>query len=166
MTSVIFDTSALIRIIPNMRNFKHIYTTESVLNEMKLNYTSYLKIATFVETQLLKVLTPSKEFIEKARRIATQLGEIGKISKTDLEIIALAIALGEKGDDILVITNDYSIQNILDHLNIRYKSIGIKGIRERRKYIYKCKNCHTKYNSKYNTCPKCGGRVVREVKTD
>lgn len=163
MTIVIYDTSAIIRGILNFKSFSCAYTTHSVLRELKKRHTNYAKVIALIEANILEVLSPSKIFVEKVKEKAMQLGELGKISSTDLEIIALAMSFRSREEDILVITNDFAIQNILSHLNIKYKSIGQREIREPRKYVYECKNCHSKYETKYNFCPKCGGRVITKI---
>lgn len=163
MTVVIYDTSAIIRGILNFKSIGCAYTTHSVLRELKKRHANYAKVIALIEANILEVLSPSKKFVEKVKEKATQLGELGKISNTDLEIIALAMSFRSKEEDILVITNDFAIQNILSHLNIKYKSIGQREIREPREYTYECKNCHSKYETRYSFCPKCGGRVITKT---
>ncbi|MBO3757792.1 MAG: hypothetical protein JTT14_01620, partial [Candidatus Brockarchaeota archaeon] len=135
MTVVIYDTSAIIRSILNFKSIGCAYTTYSVLRELKKRRANYTKVVALIEANILEVLSPSKKLIEKVKEKAIQLGEAGKISSTDLEIIALAMSFRNKEEDILVITNDFAIQNILSHLNIKYKSIGQREIREPREYI-------------------------------
>ncbi|NHV07399.1 MAG: NOB1 family endonuclease [Thaumarchaeota archaeon] len=163
MTVVIYDTSAIIRGILNFKNIGCAYTTYSVLRELKKRNANYTKVVALIEANILEVLSPSKKVIEIVKEKAAQLGELGKISSTDLEIIALAMSFRNKEEDILVVTNDFAIQNILSHLNIKYKSIGQREIREPREYVYECKNCHSRYETKYSFCPKCGGRIITKI---
>ena len=163
MTIVIYDTSAIIRGILNVKSIKYAYTTHSVLKELRKCRANYTKVIALIEANILEVISPSKNFVKRVKEKATQLGELGKISDTDLEIIALAMSLKNREEDILVMTNDFAIQNILSHLNIKYKSVGLKEIKESREYVYECKNCHAKYETKYSFCPKCGGRVVTKI---
>ena len=88
-----------------------------------------------------------------------------KSGKFDLNLITLAYELKCQGKDVLICTYDYSIQNLANHLNLKYW--GEKKIENRIEWIFRCKGCGKKYSNKeieaYNLieCSVCGSDLQR-----
>jgi rRNA maturation endonuclease Nob1 len=70
-----------------------------------------------------------------------------------------------KGEEVIVITDDYAIQNILEDLGIRYRPLSRK-IKKRIKWIYVCSKCGKHFSTDYHedVCAYCGGEIVRREK--
>jgi len=109
-------------------------------------------LAYYEET--LRFYEPKKECVEKVKEIAEKTGDIHRLSETDIEVIALA--LEHNG---IVVTNDLSIQNVCEELNIGYMSYLSKDIKRVFEWEVVCKSCGKVLDKKYDKCPFCGGDV-------
>ncbi len=143
----ILDTSAIIS-GKNLPFDGDYYIPESVLNEIKFTD----KLSVFLER--LKVYNPNEESIEKAIEYAKKTGDIHKLSKTDIDVIALAIKI--KG---IVITDDYAIQNVLKFIGLQYSGLSEKEISKIFQWKYRCTGCMRYYEKYYDSCPVCGSKL-------
>lgn len=151
----VLDTSALL----SGRDFlmeHELYTSPKVIHEIKrgrmrrkLNY--LLEVS-------LKVLMPTDESIRLIKKGAKKTGDIGRLSSADIEILALA-----KEMNAILLTDDYSIQNLAEELKINYKGFDVKEIEKKIYWRYRCKGCGKYWEKLHKTCPICGSglRTVR-----
>jgi len=137
-----------------------IYTTTSVVNEVRdKENREALNIGLSIGR--VKIVEPNSNVknivLDKARRI----GEKISLSSTDLDIAGLAYMLKDQGK-VVVITDDYSLQNLLYHLGISFKPLRTHGIERPRKYIVYCKACgYVSRDRDEEFCPICGAKLVR-----
>lgn len=123
----IFDTAAFLSALQLYIYRGEIITTPSVIQEV-IDNESIAKLDIAVVVNRFKVEQPSAIFIEKIKTIAKNLNIYEKLSKTDVEILALAIEYRLRGFKPIVFTDDYDMQKILKYLNIEFKSIKNMGI--------------------------------------
>jgi UPF0271 protein len=64
----------------------------------------------------------------------------------------------------MVVTDDYSMQNVLKIVGIPYRSVLTEGIKEIYGWIKVCKGCKKKYPSEYlfDECEICGTRIIKK----
>ncbi len=89
--------------------------------------------------------------VSKVQQIADKSGDSGRLSPTDISVLALALDLNGT-----ILTDDYSIQNIARIMNIPYRAVGMKGIVKTEKWNYKCIGCGKWFKEKQTECPICG----------
>jgi UPF0271 protein len=68
-----------------------------------------------------------------------------------MEVLALALQC-----KALLMTDDYSIQNLARVLKVDYRAVGMKGIKEVVKWTYRCTGCRREWDENYPDCPVCG----------
>jgi len=87
-----------------------------------------------------------------------------RLSSTDKDIIALALKHKQDGDDVVTVTDDYSMQNSLKLLNIEFKSVRTKGINSTIQWKRICKGCRKEYpsDSMEEVCEICGSPIIRK----
>jgi len=146
---VVLDTSALIY-LNDFRNFDEIFTADSVIREVKDRVTK-LKLASL----RLKIIEPTKDAIKEIEETAKKTRDFEKLSKTDIEVLALA-----KEFKCTIISDDRNVQNVAEKLGIEYISIFNKKITKLIAWKKCCNNCK-KYFEKGKECPTCGGELVR-----
>lgn len=74
--------------------------------------------------------------------------------------MALALDLSENdNNDVMILTDDYSIQNVASELKIKFETISQSGITKRFKWIYQCRGCGKKFKENISICPICGART-------
>jgi len=66
--------------------------------------------------------------IDKSKASGTEL------SDADVSVIALAVELMERNEKFTVITDDYSVQNILKKLKIDFRGVAQKEIKKHRSF--------------------------------
>jgi UPF0271 protein len=141
---------------------KEIHTTESVIQELK-SLKAKLKFEAFSSFVIFH--KPSEESINKIKEIAKNHGEIS-LSQVDVEILAIALDLS-KSKNVVILSDDYSIQNICKYLGIEYKGISKKIIKKKIKWELYCKICGNKLPSSAITCIYCGSKdVARRPSSD
>ena len=87
----------------------------------------------------------------KIREAAEKTGDIGRLSPTDMEVLALAIEMKAP-----LISDDYSIQNIAKLLDIKCIPMEQHGIKKIYYWKFKCLGCGKEYDRHINECQICG----------
>lgn len=132
------------------------FITPSVMDELKKGKTG--KDLELLIDLSLKVACPTEESMGKVKRAAEVTGDISRLSDADVDVLALALELGA-----MILTDDYSIQNLARVLKIEYQPGTTTGIKEVFNWTYRCRGCGRKFSSEPEDCPICGSdiKVVR-----
>ena len=159
----ILDTSAVLSGKPiNLDNFM-IVTTPGVSKELKPGGRDFRGFQFLIEKGLA-IDVPSKESLDKINTTSIETGDTGRLSKADREILALALDVNRNDDkEAIILSDDYSIQNVAHVLNIKFENINQLGITKRFKWIYQCRGCGKKFKENIKTCPICGARMKNIV---
>ena len=158
------DTSALIAGFDPLSIEGEHYTVQKVEDEIAENSMSDVRFRIAVENGKLRVKTPNEASVEKIKASATNVGDTFFLSETDLQVLALALELKTEGYAPLIVTDDYSIQNVANQAGIEFASLATYGIRRRLQWVRYCPACHRKYpaDSKQKTCEVCGTTLKRK----
>lgn len=152
---VILDTSAILSGKPIDLEDAIIMTTPGVSNELSPGGRDY-QFFQFLIEKGLTIQLPSKESINKIRIICQKTGDTNRLSDTDIEILALSLERNEDDAEVIILTDDYSIQNAANELNIRFETISQSGITKRFKWTCRCRGCGKKFKENISICPICG----------
>lgn len=155
----IIDTSAILSGKPLNFLDQTIITVSGVTNELCEGGKDYQNFQ-FLKEKGLKIIDPSLSSIQFITKTAQQTGDIQKLSKTDIQIVALAFELHNKEDTIAtILTDDYSIQNIATTLQLPFKTITQKGIQKKYIWYNQCRGCRKKFSEPTQICPICGSQT-------
>lgn len=137
------------------------YTTKDVVNEI-LDEDSRRSLQLAINTGKLIITEPEKQHVKLAERAAEELGELGRLSQADISVISLGLMLREQCFDVIIVTDDYSIQNLAQYLGFK-----IRGIKRREfigvvRYVYICPVCGH-IDKKPGKCPKCNAVLRRKA---
>ena len=146
---VLLDTSSLIY-LSDFRKFEEIFTVDSVVREVRDKNTA-MKLSVLK----LKIVEADEKIIGEVIGIARQTGDLEKLSRTDIEVIAAA-----KQFDCTIISDDRNIQNVAEKLGIKYISIFSSRITKLITWKNYCENCKKSY-SRGKICPVCGASLKR-----
>lgn len=162
--AVVLDTSALIAGFDPLSIEGEHYTVPKVKDEIAENSMSDIRFKIAVENGKLRVRIPNEISLSKIKASATVVGDTFFLSETDLQVLALALELKTEGYTPLIVTDDYSIQNVANQVGIEFVSLATYGIRRRLHWIRYCPACHRKYpaDSKQKTCEVCGTPLKRK----
>ncbi len=159
---IILDTSALIAGYEASSEAEH-YTTPSVKEELGEAGLPLLRLETAIHTGRLKMMEPEKRYLDQVRSTAAELGEAGKLSEADMEVLAIGLQLKALGEHPLIISDDYSLQNIADRFGLDYRGMATQGIKRRIRWEVYCPGCRGRFKglSPDAQCPICGTRLKR-----
>ena len=99
---------------------KKYITTSLVALEIR-DFRSKALLDSALNNNFLRIQDPSAEAIKKISEIAKSIGS--RLSKADFSLIALALEMQKQKQKVKVITDDFSIQNILLKLRISFESV-------------------------------------------
>ncbi|MCR4335690.1 MAG: PIN domain-containing protein [archaeon] len=115
----------------SFENGNKYFITSNVFNELK-DFRSK-SLAENAENQgLLTIQDPCPLSVQITNQKCAESGT--KISDTDISVIALAIEFRERKTKFVVITDDYSIQNILKKLKINFRGVIQGEIKKHRSF--------------------------------
>jgi len=169
---IILDNTAFVSALdPNQISLQNpgiqFYITSSVYDEALSNPRSSRRIEIAEAQQVLKVRDSMPESLKIVSNTAEDTGDIGALSQTDQEIIALYLDLLDEFPDQkgLIISDDYSVQNTCAKLKIPFYSLQKKGIKKNIKWEIYCPNCFETFPPKLlgKICDHCGATLKRRA---
>ena len=99
----------------------------------------------------LETISPDESFINEVKDAMTGSGDVHRLSTADVEILALA-----KQTDGILLTDDYSIQNVAALMKVEYRSIQQEPIKKIISWTIRCKGCGRIFEKMFDDCPVCG----------
>jgi UPF0271 protein len=141
-----------------------VYTVPLVKHELASNSMIYTRFRTAIDSGKLLVRTPADTSLAEVEKSSEVVGDIRFLSEADKQVLALAIELKHQGEEPLVVTDDYSIQNVSNQLGLEFAPLMTFGIRYRLNWTIYCPACHRQYPADYKlkTCQVCGTEVKRK----
>jgi UPF0271 protein len=124
----------------------------------------YTRYKTAVESGKLIVRNPANVFLSRVAESSKTVGDILFLSDVDKQLLALALELKSCGENPLIVTDDYSIQNVSDQIGVGFVPLATFGIRYRLNWIIYCPACHREYPADYKlkNCEACGTALKRK----
>jgi len=132
-----------------------LFTTPSVVSEL-VDLQSKCRLEAMLASGLT-VREPDPRYLAKVLDAAERCGDAGVLSRTDREVLALALEL-----KATVVTDDFAIQNVAHRLSIPIATIRQRSARPIR-WRFRCKGCGRYYRQE-GECPVCGAEVRRKLK--
>ncbi|WP_409200727.1 type II toxin-antitoxin system VapC family toxin [Methanobrevibacter sp. DSM 116169] len=161
----VLDASAFINGFHINNNFN--FTISEITEEVK-DMKSKLLLEEYINTNKLIIKNPSKKYIDDLEKIVSESGDVLRLSVPDKKIVALALEFSKENKNVKVITDDYTIQNVLKILNIPFKGIITEGINEVYNWKKICMGCKKSFPVDYSfdDCDVCGSKVYKKrIKT-
>lgn len=140
------------------------YTIQEILDEIKVG-SAKLILDLSIEEGSLRIVEPSEEAVASVKKFATESGDIGHLSASDIKLIALALDLSKSDQRTMILTDDYAVQNLSKRMGVLYSPIAESGIKRYLKWKNICKGCGKRFPIDYEgNCDRCGSVVVRKAK--
>lgn len=165
MVSYVLDACAFINGVDPSSIKGRAYSVPAVDEELPSGNMASLRFITSKEAGHLTVKMPSSNHIEEVMKASKRLGESSTLSTADLQVVALALELNAKSLDPTIVTDDYAIQNVAEHLRLSYSSLATLGITYEFNWMLYCPACFKSYEQDYKlrTCEVCGTKLKRKV---
>jgi UPF0271 protein len=166
MKVFVLDTSAFIGGFDPLTAQEEQYTVPEVRNELVADSMNVVRFNAAVESGKLTIRSPESSVLDEVKEASRKVGDIRYLSEADLQVLALALELKGNGLAPLIVTDDYSIQNVANKIGIDFTSLITFGIKVRIKWTLYCPGCYRKYlpDYKYETCEVCGTEIKRKPK--
>ena len=158
------DTSAFIAGFDPFAVNDAVYTVSAVRQELASNSMIYTRFNTAIESGKLQVKSPKSFFLTSVDKSSKTVGDIRFLSQVDRQVLALALEIQHEGANPLVVTDDYSIQNVANQLGLEFAPLATFGIRYRLNWMIYCPACRREYPTDYgfNKCEACGTELKRK----
>ena len=129
--------------------------------ELKKGYLSMARLKAAVKTGKVKIKMPESKFLDEVKRCSERVGDSLFLSEADKQVLALALELKSHGRKPVIVTDDYSIQNLANSMGIEFKSLSTFGIRFRYLWTLYCPACKREYSPKQRIefCKVCGTKL-------
>ena len=160
----ILDSSAFIAGLDPFSLEGEVYTVPGVRSELSPSSMGFLRFKMAEESGRLRVRSPGPRALEEARRASAYMGDAIRLSEVDVEVIALAVELREEGAEVIVVTDDYAIQNVAGRLGVKFSPLATFGIRKELRWVIYCPACHRRFpaDQGLRECPICGTPLRRK----
>jgi UPF0271 protein len=158
---LLLDTSAFIMGYETTDVEAEHYTVPLVQEELMEGDLAELRFDSAVRRGRLKVVTPNPENLSEVRAVILEMGEAGVLSATDEQLLALGVQL--KFSAPVIVSDDYSVQNVADRLGLGFRSLATPGIKRRFEWVIYCPGCHKIFSAPQpgKVCPMCGTELRR-----
>jgi len=162
--AIVLDTSAFIAGFDPLSVVDEVFSVPDVERELASNSLPWTRFKTAIESGKLRVKTPNSKFLERVKESSKTVGDVLFLSEVDLQVLALALELKDMGRIPLIVTDDYSIQNVADQVGVEFAPLMTFGIRFRHHWIMYCPACYRKYPPDYKdeACTVCGTKLKRK----
>jgi UPF0271 protein len=166
MKVLVLDTSAFIAGFDPLTVPEKQYTVPEVKNELIAGSMTWMRFNAAVESGKLTVKNPKSSVLDEVQEASRKVGDMRYLSETDLQVLALALELKGGGYSPVIVTDDYSIQNVANKIGVEFASLMTFGIKFRFKWILYCPACYRKYppDYKFKVCEVCGTELKRKPK--
>jgi len=162
--TLVLDTSAFVAGFDPFSIIERQYTVPTVREEIRENSMAWVRFKTAMDSRKLIMRIPKEAFMDKVKASATLVGDAFFLSRADLQVLALALELKTEGYSPLIVTDDYSIQNVANQIGIEFTSLATFGIRFQLQWVRYCPACHKKYPANYKSrkCEVCNTELKRK----
>jgi len=119
-----------------------------------------------IETGKLVVKKSQDKYSNIVEEISKSIGTTKVLSKNDVSLMGLVLELMDTHpEDIILYTNDYSMENLCTMLKIRFKPLYKKGIEEKMYFEVYCPYCKTQHKPEdlNKKCERCGLHLKKRL---
>lgn len=161
---VVLDTSAFIAGFDPLSIMHDVYSVKAVEMELAAGSLPFVRFKTAVDNGKLRLKAPRAEFLRRVKESSHDVGDVFFLSDVDSQVLALALELKDSGNEPLIVTDDYSIQNVANQLGLEFAPLMTFGIRFRLHWVRYCPACRRKYppDYKFKKCEVCGTELKRK----
>ena len=164
--AIVLDTSAFIAGFDPLTVPEKQYTVSEVKSELNEGSIPWIRFNAAIENGKITIMKPKDSCFQEILEASKKVGDMRYLSEADLQVLALAMELKGRGLSPLIVTDDYSIQNVANKIDVEFTSLMTFGIKFRFKWILYCPACYRKYPSDYRfkSCEVCGTELKRKPK--
>lgn len=160
MYALILDSSAFIQGLASPNEVT--YTVPLVVEELRDGFI-VARLRSMETTGRLKVVEPEGRYLGFVEDESLRMGESRALSATDKQVLALGLQLMDNELEPVIVSDDYSVQNMADALGLGYRGLATPGIKRQFTWTLYCPGCRREYAEPQpdDVCPVCGTGLKR-----
>jgi len=161
LPSLVLDSSAFIQGIDPQN--ESAYTVPLVVEELRDGFIK-ARLWSMEATGRLKVVEPNESYLSFVEGESLRMGETHALSATDKQVLALGLQLRDEELEPVIVSDDYSVQNMADALGLGHRGLATPGIKRRLKWVLYCPGCRREYSEPQpdDVRPVCGTGLKRK----
>jgi UPF0271 protein len=171
---LVFDTNIFLKGLELNLVVGTVYTTSLIIEEIEVkkykekNRNILNRIQVALESKKLIIKSPLEKYSKVVEKKAKETGDFQALSIADKDIIALALELLDtENPNVILFSDDYSIENVCSELNIPYSPMYKEGIESQIMWEVYCSFCQKIFKAEdfRKKCEMCGSRLKRRPKS-
>lgn len=161
---LLLDASAFILGYDTTDTNADLYTVPLVRDELREGGLARLRLDSAARNGQLKIVQPEPSHMIDVGKTIMEMGEANALSETDSQLLALGVQLISKGLGPVVVSDDYSVQNVANSLGLEFRSLATPGIKRQLTWIIYCPGCRRNFQAEHpeGICPVCGTKLRRK----
>lgn len=104
---------------------------------------------------LLQVISPDEQFRRQIDDAAAATGDDKRLSPADRELLALALQESTSRTEVVLLTDDYAVQNVARKVGVKIRPLRQKKSRHSIEWEKRCTGCNRAYEDG-DVCEVCG----------
>jgi UPF0271 protein len=158
--ALVLDSSAFIQGLDPQNEAA--YTVPLVVGELRDGFI-LARLRSMEATGRLKVVEPKESYLGVVEDESLRMGESHALSATDKQVLALGLQLRDEMLEPVIVSDDYSVQNMADALGLGYRGLATPGIKRQFTWTLYCPGCRREYAEPQpdDVCPICGTELKR-----
>jgi len=116
-----------------------------------------------IKACLLSVVEPEKQHLDYVEGLVAGKG-FNRLSRADKSVLALALGLKKQGKGLVLVTDDFSIQNFCSLLKIPFEGVLRGKIGQKKAFSLFCPGCKKAFSPGFSgvRCDVCGSLLARK----
>ncbi len=155
---LVLDTTAFYAGVPYTNTTESLVTTPDVISEVSNERTRSL-----IALSKINVLQAGPEHYKRVKDAARNTGDIN-MSKADLSVLALCLSIAAEGNEAILLSDDFAVENVASRLGIKARPLMTGGIKLAAQWIFFCPACGKRYEKQRADCLVCGTKLEKRLK--
>ena len=155
---LVLDTTAFYAGVPYTNTTENLVTTPDVISEVSNERTRSL-----IALSKINVWQANPDKLKRAKDAARTTGD-NNMSKADLSVLALCLHIAAEGNDAILLSDDFAVENVASRLGIKARPLMTGGIQTASEWVFFCPACGKKYERQRADCLVCGTKLERRLK--
>jgi UPF0271 protein len=155
---LVLDTTAFYAGVPYTNTTENLVTTPDVISEVSNERTRSL-----IELSKINVWQASLEQFKKVKEAAKVTGD-NNLSKADMSVLALCLHINAEGNESILLSDDFAVENVASRLGIKARPLMTGGITTAAEWVFFCPACGKKYQKQRADCLVCGTKLEKRLK--
>lgn len=162
---LVLDATAFYAGIPFTSTSKY-HTTSAVIREVSHRSLTRASIQGLVDSSRLQIRDPQPKFVSAVKAMASKSGDLARVSNTDISVVALALELKDEGRTPTLVSDDYAVENLARHFQVKLGPVMTRGISKVVKWVVYCRGCGKVFDDvRITVCDVCGTKLRRRFRS-